>query len=122
MYEVWDQKQRKLRMMVPAAIPKQKWTHVAITADGMDSFRPTIKIYINGEAVITKPSGYLPQAGLTTNNYLGKSNWLATTSQYENKDELFKGSLFDVRGYSTPMSYKKIRDTVAWGKKLLGIE
>ena len=122
MYEVWDQKQRKLRMMVPAAIPKQKWTHVAITADGMDSFRPTIKIFINGEAVITKPSGYLPQAGLTTNNYLGKSNWLATTSQYENKDELFKGSLFDVRGYATPMSYKKIRDTVTWGKKLLGIE
>ncbi len=121
-YEVWDKKQRKMRVLINNIIPKRQWTHVAITAVELDSFRPTIKVYVNGEDVYTKPSGFLPQASTTTNNYLGKSNWTAVTSEYENKDELFNGSLFDVRGYKTPMSAKKIKDTVEWGKNLLGLK
>jgi len=42
------------------------------------------------------------------------------TSQFDNKDELFKGKLFDFRGYRTVMNEQKINDTVEWGKKLLG--
>ena len=122
LYEVWDKKQRKMRIKVDAIIPKKTWTHIAITAVELDSFRPTIKVYINGEDTFTKPSGYLPHASTTSNNYLGKSNWSDVTSQYENKDEAFKGSLFDVRGYKTPMTAKKIADTVSWGKNLLGLE
>jgi hypothetical protein len=121
-YEVWDKKQRKMRILINNIIPKRKWTHIAVTAVELDSFRPTIKVYIDGEDVYTKPSGFLPQASTTTNNYLGKSNWLSETSQYENKDELFRGSLFDVRGYKTPMTAKKIKDTVEWGKNLLGLK
>jgi hypothetical protein len=121
-YEVWDKKQRKMRIKINSVIPLAKWTHVAITAVDMDSSRPSIKVYINGEDVYTKVSGFLPQASTTTNNYIGKSNWMSATSEYENKDDFFRGSLFDLRGYKTPMSAKKISDSVAWGKKLLGIK
>lgn len=122
LYEVWDKKQRKMRIQINNVIPKRKWVHIAITAVELDSFRPTIKVYIDGEDIYTKPSGFLPQASTSTNNYLGKSNWSSVTSQYENKDELFMGSLFDVRGYKTPLSAKKIKDTYRWGKNLLGLE
>jgi hypothetical protein len=44
------------------------------------------------------------------------------TSPYENADELFKGKMFDVRAYQEPMNKKKIQDTVAWGKALLGLD
>jgi hypothetical protein len=121
-YEIWDQKQRRMRITLGGVIKLKTWTHIAITAVEMDSLRPTIQVYINGELSITKPSGFLPQPAVTTNNYFGKSNWLATTNEFENKDEIFQGSLFDVRGYKTPMSAKKIGDTVKWGKEMLGLE
>jgi hypothetical protein len=122
LYEVWDKQQRKMRVKIDGVIPKQTWTHIAVTAVELDSLRPTIKVYINGEDVYTKASGFLPQASTTSNNYLGKSNWSNDTSQYENKDELFRGSLFDVRGYRTPMNAAKIQATYKWGKGLLGLE
>lgn len=122
LYEVWDKQQRKMRIKIDGVIPLRKWTHIAITAVELASFRPTIKVYIDGEDVFTKPSGHLPQASTMTNNYLGKSNWTNDTSEYENKDELFNGSLFDVRGYKTPMTAKKVKDTVKWGKELLGLQ
>jgi len=55
----------------------------------------------------------------TTKNYIGKSNWANATSPHQNADELFKGKMFDVRAYRTPMNKKKIQDTVFWGKELL---
>ena len=58
----------------------------------------------------------------STNNYIGKSNWQNMTSKYQNADELFKGRLFDLRGYRTIMDKKKVKDTYNWGKKLLGLE
>lgn len=122
LYEVWDKQQRKMRIKIDGVIPLRKWTHIAITAVELASFRPTIKVYIDGEDVYTKPSGHLPQASTTSNNYIGKSNWTNDTSQYENKDELFNGSLFDVRGYKIPMTAKKIQETVKWGKELLGLK
>ena len=122
LYEVWDKQQRKMRIKVDGVIPLKKWTHIAITATDLASFRPAIKVYIDGEDMYTKPSGFLPQASTTTNNYIGKSNWTNDTSQYENKDELFSGSLFDVRGYKLPMTAKKVKDTVEWGKTKLGLK
>jgi hypothetical protein len=53
--------------------------------------------------------------------YLGKSNWANVTSQYENKDELFQGNLFDLRGYKQAVSDKVIKESVAWGKSKLGL-
>jgi len=64
----------------------------------------------------------LPQNNYTTSNYIGKSNWANTTSQYDNADQLFKGKLFDFRGYRTAMVEKKVKDTHAWGKKKLDIK
>lgn len=121
LYEVWDQQQRKVRIKLSGTIPKKKWTHICITAKSMDSFRPDLAVYINGEEVFVEPSGWLPQASYTTNNYIGRSNWENETSQYENKDELFKGSIFDFRAYKVNVSDEVIKNTVAWGKEKLGL-
>ena len=122
LYEVWDSKQRKQRIKVNGVIPLKKWCHIIITAKSNDSFRPDIAIYINGTQVYLEPSGYLPQARSTTNNYIGKSNWSNSTSQYELKDELFHGKLFDFRMYETVMSEEKIHKTISWGQEKLGIK
>lgn len=121
LYEVWDNQQRKMRIVVPSCIPKEKWTHICITAKSDDAFRPDIGVYIDGELVFLEPSGFLPQASTLSNCYLGRSNWTDATSQYENKDELFKGSMFDVRGYKIPLSQKVLKESVAWGKEKLGL-
>jgi hypothetical protein len=122
LYEVWDSKQRKQRILINGAIPLKQWCHIVITAKTNDSFRPDIGIYVNGTQVFLEPSGYLPQAKSTTNNYIGKSNWSNVTSQYELKDELFNGKIFDFRMYNTIMSESKINNTIHWGKNKLGIK
>jgi hypothetical protein len=53
-----------------------------------------------------------------TNCYLGKSNWKTAS----NKDELFKGSLFDFRAYSIPVTSELIQESMAWGKAKLGLD
>lgn len=121
LYEIWDAQQRKMRITIPSAIPKKKWTHICVTAKSMDSFRPDIAVYIDGQENFIQPSGWLPQASYTSNNYLGKSNWENTTSQYENKDELFKGSLFDFRAYNVNLSDDTIKKSFTWGKDKLGL-
>lgn len=121
LYEIWDAQQRKMRITIPSVIPKRKWTHICVTAKSMDSFRPDIAVYIDGQENFIQPSGWLPQASYTTNNYLGKSNWENTTSQYENKDELLKGSLFDFRAYNVNLSDEIIKKSFTWGKDKLGL-
>lgn len=121
LYEIWENQQRKMRLLVPGVIPKGKWVHVCITAQSEDAFRPDIGIFIDGELVFLEPNGFLPQATTLSNCYLGRSNWSNTTSQYENKDELFKGSMFDVRGYKQSLTKQVIRESVAWGRSKLGL-
>ena len=121
LYEIWDSKQRKLHIQVKNVIPLRKWVHIAITTDNNDPWKPDLKIYANGELVHTETAAWLPQNNYTLNNYIGKSNWINVTSPYDNADELFKGSMFDVRGYKTKMTEKKVKNTYEWGKKLLGI-
>lgn len=121
-YEVWDTKQRKMRCKINAAIRLKKWSHIVISASSNDSFRPDISFYINGVQVYVEPSGYLPQATSTTNNYIGKSNWADQTSQYELKDELFNGKIFDFRMYKSILGEKKIINIINWGKDKLGLK
>jgi len=122
LYEIWDSQQRKMRIVVKGAIPLQKWTHVVITADNNDAFRPDIAVWINGVKVFVQPAGWLPQNSSTANNYIGKSNSYNLGSQYDaGRDELFKGRLFDLRAYKSIMSAKRIEETVKWGKGFLGL-
>jgi hypothetical protein len=88
----------------------------------MDPTKPGLAIYRNGKVVHREESAFLPQTDTTSNNYIGRSNWANATSPYENADELFKGQLFDLRGYRTMMTPQKIKDTYAWGKELLGLD
>jgi hypothetical protein len=120
-YEIWDQRQRKMRVVINNMIPLKKWTHIVVTATTSDAVRPDIGIYVDNKLVYTEPSGFLPQTSSTTNNYLGKSNWANDTSLYELRDELFKGKIFDFRAYQKQMDETKIEATYNWGKKLLGI-
>jgi hypothetical protein len=121
LYEVWNGKQRMMQMKIDKAIALKEWTHVAITTATTDNVRPTLRIYINGRLKAENPDGYLPQTSFTTNNYVGKSNWAREGSQYENKPELFKGKLFDFRGYRKQISKDKLSSILDWGKARLGL-
>jgi hypothetical protein len=122
LYEVWDQKLRKVQIKINRAIPVGKWTHILITAKSMDAMRPDLNVIINGEVAFTQEAGYLPQAKVTSNNYLGKSNWANDMSGYELRDELFQGSIFDFRMYSNAVSQSKGKRILAWGMEKLGID
>jgi hypothetical protein len=120
LYEIWEGSMRKLHIQVKNIIPLRKWVHVVITAGNNDASKPDLKVYCNARLVHTEAAAWLPQTDFTTKNYIGKSNWANATSPYDNADELFKGKLFDFRGYRIRMDEKKIKDTYEWGRKLLG--
>ena len=121
LYEVWDKASRKLQIKVNGVIPLKKWTHIAVAATNSDAFRPSLGVYINGTKVLDKLDAFLPSTDFMTNCYLGKSNWVSTTSLYDNKDELFKGRMFDFRAYTGLVSARVINDSVDWGKIKLGL-
>jgi hypothetical protein len=121
LYEVWDSTIRKMQVKINKAVALNEWTHIAITAGSMDAVRPDIYFYINGELVYTQESGYLPQNQYTEKNYLGKSNWTDQPGGYELRDDLLKGSIFDFRMYSRPLTTATIKNTIKWGSNLLGV-
>lgn len=122
LYEVWDKQARKMSIKINNVFPLKRWTHIAITTTSNDAFRPDIAVYVNGHTYYRKQSGWLPASSSMTNCYLGKSNWASSTSQYENRDELFNGSLFDFRAYTTSVSEKFIQESYSWGFSKLGIK
>jgi len=121
LFEVWDSTLRKMQLKINNAIPKGKWTHIVITAKSMDAMRPDIVVYINGELIYTQEAGFLPQNAITESNYIGKSNWTDSAGEYELRDELFQGSIFDFRMYNRPVSDRKIKTMFAWGNRMLGL-
>jgi len=121
LYEVWNGKLRLQHIKVDKAIKLKKWTHVCITTGTGDGVRPSLQVWIDGKKLLEDPNAHLPQTSFTTNNYIGKSNWMNDSSQYENKPELFKGSLFDLRGYQQAVNEDKLKKTLRWGKLRLGI-
>jgi len=122
LFEIWDTQQRKMRIRVLDAIPRKRWVHIALTTTDGSSFRPTWQVYIDGAKVMEEPDGHMPLASYVTENYIGRSNWEGESSQYQNGDERFRGSLFDFRLYRSPMSSNKIARTVAWGSKKLATQ
>jgi hypothetical protein len=121
LFEVWDSTLRKMQLKLNSVLPKDQWTHITITAKSMDAMRPDILVYINGEKIYTHEDGFLPQNSITKLNYIGKSNWTDNAGEYELRDELFHGSIFDFRMYKTSLSDRKIKMMVAWGRRMLGI-
>ena len=119
LFEIWDTSQRKMRVLVPDVFPLRKWTHVALTTTNMDLVMPTWHVYINGTKVYEHLDGSLPLKSYTQKNYVGRSNWEAVTRGYQDRDERFRGALFDFRLYRTPMAPTKIARTVVWGKERL---
>lgn len=122
LYEVWDQKLRKVQIKVNRAIPVGQWTHILIAAKTSDAMRPDLNVIINGNIVFTQAQGYLPQAKVTSHNYFGKSNWANDFSEYELRDELFKGAIFDFRMYSSVVSESKGKRILQWGLGKLGLD
>jgi hypothetical protein len=111
-----------MRIKVNSAIPIGIWTHIAIVADSNDAFRPNINVYVNGDSVFHKAAGFLPSTSKMSSCYLGKSNWANNVSQYENRDELFRGSLFDFRAYQASVSLEFVQESYLWGKDKLGLQ
>jgi len=120
LYEVWDNRLRAMQIKVNQAIPVGIWTHIVITAKNMDAMRPDILVYVNGDKVFTQEAGRLPQAATTEKNYIGKSNWGDEPGGYELRDELLKGSVFDMRMYNGVLSERKIKRMFEWGLGALG--
>jgi len=120
-WEVWNGELRMEHVNVLKAFKLKTWTHCCITTASSDAVRPALQIWIDGVKMAEKDGTHMPQIAITKNNYFGKNNWMTGSSQFENKPELFNGSLFDVRGYSQPMGQQKLKKTIAWGKKRLGI-
>jgi hypothetical protein len=122
LYEVWDGRIRKMQIKLNRAFPKGEWTHVCITAKNMDAMRPDILVYINGSLFYTQETGCLPQNSITDRNYIGKSNWSDAAGDYELRDELFNGSIFDFRMYKVSLSETQIKRILQWGMDKLGLE
>ncbi len=122
LFEVWDAAQRKMRILVQDAIPLKKWTHITLTTTDMDPLRPVWQVYINGKKMYEEPDGHMPLTSYTTKNYIGRSNWETDTSQYNDRDERFRGAMFDFRLYRIPMSASKIKRTFDWGLQKLDME
>lgn len=121
LYEVWDSRLRKMQIKLNRVIPKGRWTHIVITAMTTDALRPDIGVYINGNLWYKKESGHLPQAAQTEKNYIGKSNWTDSAEEYELRDELFSGGIFDFRMYRRGLSETQVKRILAWGMQRLGI-
>lgn len=119
LFEIWDDRQRKMRIKIPKAFRLRKWQHIVITTTDNESFRPTWEVYIDGKIIYREEDGHMAQTNFTSMNYIGKSNWENLDTQYANKDERFRGSLFDFRMYKTPMSTAKIEKTIQYGKSRL---
>lgn len=122
LFEIWDAQQRKMRILVEDAIPLRRWVHIAITTSDMDVVRPAWHVYINGIKVYEHLDGFLPLKSYTAKNYIGRSNWETGTSQYADRDERFRGALFDFRMYRQPMSKAKVTATYEWGASKLDID
>lgn len=121
LYEVWNGKLRMQHIKVQGAIKFKQWTHICITTASGDGVRPALQIWIDGIKTAEDSNAHLPQTSFTSNNYLGKSNWFSASSQFENKPEMFKGGLFDLRGYSQSITENKLKKIIRWGKMRLGI-
>ncbi|HZZ26911.1 MAG TPA: LamG-like jellyroll fold domain-containing protein, partial [Pirellulales bacterium] len=78
------------------ALALNQWTHVAVTLSGNFA-----TLYVNGVAVATNASMTLhpTNLGITTQNYLGKSQYA---------DPAFNGSIDDFRIYSRTLSAQEI--------------
>jgi hypothetical protein len=120
-YEVWDSTLRKMQVKINKAIGLDEWTHIVVTATSMDAVRPDIKFYVNGSGIYTLESGFLPQNQYTEKNYLGKSNWTDQPGEYELRDDLFKGSMFDFRMYNRPLDEGFVKKIMNWSGPLIGV-
>lgn len=121
LYEVWDSQLRKTQIKMNRAIPLGEWVHIVVTAKNMDALRPDIQVYLNGTQTYTHESGFLPQAAVTSHNYIGKSNWTDAPGEYELRDELFNGSMFDFRMYNISLSENRVKRILQWGMDKLGL-
>lgn len=121
LYEVWDSRLRKMQIKINRAIPLGEWVHIVITAKNMDALRPDIQVYLNGTQTYTQESGFLPQAEITSHNYLGKSNWTDAPGEYELRDELLNGAIFDFRMYNSALSENRVKRILQWGMDKLGL-
>lgn len=118
-FEIWDARQRKMKLKVPGAFHRRKWHHVVLTTTGSESARPTWEVYIDKLMVYKEMDGHLAQSDRYKNNYIGRSNWESVDSLYDNKDARFSGCLFDFRLYKTPMTVAKIERSHLWGSQRL---
>ena len=87
----------------PATLPSG-WHHVAVT---FDSEEMLMRLYLDGVVVVSGGTTLLPMdMGVTTQNWLGKSQW---------PDALYAGALDDFRIYDRALSADEIKNAMQGG-------
>ncbi|GAB2541152.1 glycosyl hydrolase [Rufibacter soli] len=91
---------------IPYTFPVNEWVHASITQKGT-----TFKFYVNGQLVFTDNNATVKPSdlGVTTNNYLGRSQWPSDPYSDHTYD--------DFRIYSFAISDAQVQDLVD-GKEL----
>ena len=85
-------------VIATATLPSS-WHHVATS---IDSASMTMKLYQDGNVVAEGETSVLPSdLGVTNQNYLGRSQWVA--------DAYYDGSLDEFRIYNRALSHGEIR-------------
>jgi hypothetical protein len=102
-FEIWDERQRIMRIKAPFGAVVGKWQHVAITTTEAGTGWPTWQIWLDGVVAVTEEGRMIPALFLT-NNRIGEN---------------VRGCLQDFRIYREPMGEDKIKEAMAWSGRLL---
>lgn len=103
-FELWDDRQRVIRLIAPQAAKAKKWQHIAITTTEKSSWWCVWQIWVDGVLAIESGESRGISALYLKNNILGKN---------------FRGCLQDFRVYRAPIPASKIRSAMKWSSKLL---
>ena len=103
-FEIWDERQRIMRIKAPLGAKRGVWQHVTITTKDSTTWWPTWQIWLDGALVTEQSEGRMIPALFLTNNRIGEN---------------VRGCLQDFRIYREPMTVDKIKEAMAWSSRLL---
>jgi hypothetical protein len=103
-FEIWDERQRIMRLRGPQGAKIGQWQHVVVTTTDNTPGFPTWQLWLDGVMTTEQPDGRLIPALFLTNNRIGEN---------------VRGCIQDFRIYRDPMSAEKIKEAMDWSGRLL---
>jgi hypothetical protein len=103
-FEIWDERQRIMRLRGPHGAKIGQWQHVVVTTTDNTPAFPTWQLWLDGVMTTEQRDGRMIPALFLTNNRIGEN---------------VRGCIQDFRIYRDPMSAEKIKEAMAWSSRLL---